>query len=304
MTSFNLNDIQGGPISKHGHTGGEGFNRWTQTFGSHHLGRPTSAPELLHTPGRAGALGWEACFRAAGTGVRRGPPWVPKAPTGPRHHLLDAIWDVVTVSAEGASALRTSSPALTSPRSKGSSQSTLAAAIPTCQLPAWPRPEEGRKDAQERSDTKSAGGRHEHASPGTLFKRNRLSKSQMQVGIILEFFEKYKCQDIALPPQSSRYVSNEQPCLKTTGLCEDLLLLSSSFHFFYFMISAPISFSLCFPISPSLFFKFLSQALSSVVEKFCVYIYIIVCIHTYYMYTYTYTLDIHIHIIGCIIYIF
>ena len=30
--------------------------------------------------------------------------------------------------------------------------------------------------------------------------------------------------------QSSRYVSNEQPCLKTTGLCDDLLLLSSLFH--------------------------------------------------------------------------
>ena len=26
VTSFNLNDIQGGPISKHGHTEGEGFN--------------------------------------------------------------------------------------------------------------------------------------------------------------------------------------------------------------------------------------------------------------------------------------
>ena len=51
--------------------------------------------------------------------------------------------------------------------------------------------------------------------------------------------------------QSSRYISNEQPCLKN-WLYEDLLLLSSLFHFFYFIFSAPISFSLCFPISPSL----------------------------------------------------
>ena len=30
--------------------------------------------------------------------------------------------------------------------------------------------------------------------------------------------------------QSSRYASNEQPCLKTTGLYDDLLLLSSLTH--------------------------------------------------------------------------
>ena len=54
--------------------------------------------------------------------------------------------------------------------------------------------------------------------------------------------------------QSSRYVSNEQSCLKPTGLYDDLLLLPSLLHFFYFIFSAPISFSLCFPISPSLFF--------------------------------------------------
>ena len=42
-------------------------------------------------------------------------------------------------------------------------------------------------------------------------------------------------------------------CLKTTGLDEDLLLLSSLFHFFYFIFSAPILCSLCFPSSSSLF---------------------------------------------------
>ena len=56
--------------------------------------------------------------------------------------------------------------------------------------------------------------------------------------------------------QSSRYVYNEQSCFKTTGLYEDILLLSSLFHFFYFIFSAPISFSLWFPISPSHFFMF------------------------------------------------
>ena len=68
--------------------------------------------------------------------------------------------------------------------------------------------------------------------------------------------------------QSSRYVSNEQSCLKTTGLYDDLLLLSSLFHFFYFIFSAPISFSLCSLISPSFFFlMFFLKPLSSVVEK-------------------------------------
>ena len=54
----------------------------------------------------------------------------------------------------------------------------------------------------------------------------------MHIRIILEFFEKYK----------------------------DLSLLSSLFYFSYFIFSVSISFSLCFPISPSLFFFYvLSQ---------------------------------------------
>ena len=75
--------------------------------------------------------------------------------------------------------------------------------------------------------------------------------------INLKFFEKTKQNKtknsgIDFFLQSSKYVSNEQSCLKTTGLYDDLLLLSSMFHFFYSIFSAPISFSLCFPISPSL----------------------------------------------------
>ena len=72
--------------------------------------------------------------------------------------------------------------------------------------------------------------------------------------------------------QSSRYVSNEQSCLKTTGLYDDLLLLSSLFHFFYFIFSAPISFSLCSPISP-LVFNILSQLFIKCSRKTIVYIY-------------------------------
>ena len=63
-------------------------------------------------------------------------------------------------------------------------------------------------------------------------------------------FEKYKCPGIAFFLQSSRNVSNEQPCLKTTGLYDDLSLLSSLFHLFNFIFNAPISFNSCFPISP------------------------------------------------------
>ena len=124
--------------------------------------------------------------------------------------------------------------------------------------------------------------------------------------ITLEFFEKYKCLGIAVLLQSSRYVSNEQPCLKTTGICDDLLFLSSflfhiqcshfvqlsyselpfhlvSISLFYFIFSAPISFSLCFPISSSLFCCCsLFSSFNHVQQKsFCIAC--IVCIiHTYF----------------------
>ena len=66
---------------------------------------------------------------------------------------------------------------------------------------------------------------------------------------------------------------NEQSCLKRTGLHDDLLLLSSLFHFFFFMFSAPVSFSLCFPIIPSPFFNVLSQAFIKCSKAF-IYIHI------------------------------
>ena len=92
----------------------------------------------------------------------------------------------------------------------------------------------------------------------------------MDIRIILRLFEKYKCSGIAFFLQSSRYVSNEQSCLKTTGLLDDLLLLSSLFHLFYSILSAPFSFSLCSPLYPSLslsFLMFFLKPLSSVIEE-------------------------------------
>ena len=68
--------------------------------------------------------------------------------------------------------------------------------------------------------------------------------------------------------QSSRCDSNEQLYLKTTGLYDHLLLLSSSFHFFYFIFSAPVSFSLFSNFSTFFFgLFFFLKPLSSVVEK-------------------------------------
>ena len=73
----------------------------------------------------------------------------------------------------------------------------------------------------------------------------------MHIRIILKLFEKYKRSGVAFFLQNSRHASNEQSCLKTTGLYDDLLL-SNLFHFFYFISSAPISFCLCSSISPFL----------------------------------------------------
>ena len=99
----------------------------------------------------------------------------------------------------------------------------------------------------------------------------------MHVRIILKSFGKYKCPGIAFLLQSSRYVSNEQSCLKTTGLYDDLLLLSSLFHFFYFIFSTSVSFSLCSPISTSLslsfFFNILFQVWLELLSKTARYFY-------------------------------
>ena len=90
----------------------------------------------------------------------------------------------------------------------------------------------------------------------------------MHIRIILEFFEKKKnkCPGIAFFLQSFSCVSDEQPWLKTretTGLCGDLLLLSTLFHFFYFIISAPLHMSSIFSIFFIFIFIFLMFFLKS-----------------------------------------
>ena len=97
--------------------------------------------------------------------------------------------------------------------------------------------------------------------------------------IILEFFEKYKCPGIAFVSKAPG-VSNEQPCLKTIGLYDDLLLLASLFHF-YFIFSALISFSSSFPTSSSHFvLLFFLRPLSRIVGNL-LYTYICIKIYTY-----------------------
>ena len=81
----------------------------------------------------------------------------------------------------------------------------------------------------------------------------------MHSRVILKLFENYKCPSIAIFFSRVPDVFKEQSCF--TGLYDDLLLISNLFHFFYFIFSAPISFSLCFPVSPPpLLFYALSQA--------------------------------------------
>ena len=60
--------------------------------------------------------------------------------------------------------------------------------------------------------------------------------------------------------QSSRCVSNEQPCLRATGQHDGLWFSSRLLHFFYSIFSAPVSLSPCFPIFPSLPFLCAPQA--------------------------------------------
>ena len=95
-----------------------------------------------------------------------------------------------------------------------------------------------------------------------------LFKIQMHNKIILECFEKHKCPGTTILFQISRCIPSKQSCLKKTGLYDDLLLLSSLFHIFYFIFSALTLFSLCFLISPFLLLLLFSlKPLSSVVEK-------------------------------------
>ena len=84
-----------------------------------------------------------------------------------------------------------------------------------------------------------------------------------------------KYPSIAFFLQSSRCVSNEQSCFKTTGLYDDVLLSFGLFHFFYFIFSAPTSFSLCFPIYLFFVVFVLSQALIKHNRKAFAYTYVL-----------------------------
>ena len=110
----------------------------------------------------------------------------------------------------------------------------------------------------------------------------------MHIRIILKFFEKYKCSSIVFLLQNSRYVSNEQPCLKATGLYDDVLFWMA-FHCplvpFTFSVSCSVllfhrayfsNFSTSVSSSSSFFFFFdvLYQAFIKCSRKALVYIYI------------------------------
>ena len=86
----------------------------------------------------------------------------------------------------------------------------------------------------------------------------------MHIRIILKLFEKYKCSGISFSLQSSRYVSNEQPHLKTTGTFTFIFCFTFSisyswlpFHLVYVFQFLHLFFFLTFFLRP----------LSSVVQK-------------------------------------
>jgi len=95
----------------------------------------------------------------------------------------------------------------------------------------------------------------------------------MHIRIILVFFEKYKCPGIAFFLQSSRYVSNEQPWLKATGLYDDLLLYLGCFTFSISYSVLPFHLVYVFQFL-HLLFCVLSQAFIKCSRKAFVYMYI------------------------------
>ena len=69
---------------------------------------------------------------------------------------------------------------------------------------------------------------------------NHFLKSRCISELFWNSLKKTNAQVLPFFLQSFSCVSDEQPYLKTTGLYGDLLLLSTLFHFFYFIISAPL----------------------------------------------------------------
>ena len=103
----------------------------------------------------------------------------------------------------------------------------------------------------------------------------------MHIRIILRFFfEKYKCSGIAFFLQSSRYISNEQSCLKTTGVYGYLLLLSGlTFCVSYSVLPFHSVYALQF-FHLFFFLMFFLKPLSSVVEML-LYTCVCVCVCVY-----------------------
>ena len=93
---------------------------------------------------------------------------------------------------------------------------------------------------------------------------------------ILEIFENYKWPGIAFLIQSSRCISDEQPCLKTIGLYDDLsflpsLFFSISYSVFLFHLSCVFQFFCLFFCGYS--FSSFYQAQKKSLAYLCVYVY-------------------------------
>ena len=93
--------------------------------------------------------------------------------------------------------------------------------------------------------------------------------------IVLEVFEKSKCSGIAVL-QSSRCVSNEQPCLKIIGLYDDLLLLLICFTCSISYLLLPFHLVYVFQFL-CLFFVFFSSLYEVQQKIFCIPIHIVLC---------------------------
>ena len=115
----------------------------------------------------------------------------------------------------------------------------------------------------------------------TVLKINHFLKSNKHQNFLGVFLYNTNIQ-VFFFLQRSRCESNEQPYLKTTELFDGLLLVSSLFHFFYITFSDPISFSLCFSISPS-FLLFFLKTFPSIIDRkaVCVCVCVCVCVYIY-----------------------
>ena len=91
-------------------------------------------------------------------------------------------------------------------------------------------------------------------------KRQKMQKLRYISELTWNFLKNTNAQ-VWLFSSNSRCVSDEQPCLKTTGLYEDLFILPSLFHFLNFIFSEPPFHLAIFQfLQLFIFFDVLSQA--------------------------------------------